>query len=338
LPGNAILRGRFGESLRDAGTEFARLAMWGVFNSRRSVAWLGSVRPAVRWSGLGVIAAGVLIAVFALPKSQPKARPAALDEVVLAADNALGAAMRAGDRAGARRLLTLQFTFVDADGRIHPRREFLGDLKTIAARDATDIKIRNFGSLAMMTGKHTSAQGTDVFFLDVWVKQKGAWRALLMQDVPIRVGGEIAAFRPIRIADVDAHACDNPCNSIPYRVRSMAEQDVARTYQTITKAVAARDAVAWAMHVADEFVSYASSRAPLVRSSRIAAIEDRNDDGASRVGEVKTMRLAVYGDGAVMMATESNGLQPAYRAARVFVKRDGRWLMAATAQTDLKSQ
>jgi hypothetical protein len=280
----------------------------------------------------------VLIAVFALPKSQPKARPAALDEVVLAADQALGAAMRTGDRASARRLLTLQFTYVDADGKIHPRREFLGDLKNVAARPATDIKVRNFGSLAMMTGKHTSAQGADVFFLDIWVKQKGAWRALLMQDVPIRAGEDTAALRPIQIADVGAHACDNPCNTIPYRVRSAAEQDVARTYQTITKAVAARDAGGWAKHVADEFVAYASSRAPLARSSRIAAIEDRDDDGAVRVGEVKSMRLSVYGDGAVMVATEANGPQPAYRAARVFVKRDGHWLMAATAQTDLKSQ
>jgi hypothetical protein len=312
--------------------------MWGDFNPRRLMAWLGSVRPVVRWSGLGVIAAGLLIAVFAFPKSQPKARPAALDEVLLAADKALGAAMRTGDRTGARRLLTLQFTFVDADGKIHPRREFLGDLKNVAARPATDIKIRNFGSLAMMTGKHTSAQGADVFFLDVWVKQKGAWRALLMQDVPIRAGEEAAAFRPIQIADLDTHACDNPCNSMPYRVRSAAEQDVARTYQTITKAIATHDAGAWAKHVADEFVSYASSHAPLARGSRIAAIEDHSDGGGVRVGEVKTMRLAVYGDGAVMVATESNGLQPLYRAARVFVKRDGRWLMEATAQTDLKSQ
>ena len=73
--------------------------------------------------------------------------------------------MRTGDRARARRLLTLQFTYVDADGKIHPRAgNFLGDLKTIAARPATDIEMRNFGSLAMMTGKHTSAQGSDVFF------------------------------------------------------------------------------------------------------------------------------------------------------------------------------
>src|SRR5262249_57198209 len=109
---------------------------------------------------------------------------------------------------------------------------------------------------------------------------KGAWRALLMQDVPIRAGEEAAAaLRPIPVADVGAHACNNPCNTVPYRARSAAELDVAGTYQTITKAVAAHDAGAWAKHVADEFVAYASSRAPLARSSRIAAIENRNDDG-----------------------------------------------------------
>jgi len=132
--------------------------MWGAFNPRHLLAWLGSARSTVRWSGLGFVAVGVLIAVLALPKSQPKARSAALDEVVLAADQALGTAMRSGDRASARRLLTLQFSYVDADGKIHPRREFLGGLTNVAARPATDVKIRNFGSLAMMTGKHASAQ------------------------------------------------------------------------------------------------------------------------------------------------------------------------------------
>jgi Domain of unknown function (DUF4440) len=313
--------------------------MWGVLHPNRSLAMLASVRPAVRWSGFGVIIAGVLIAAFALPKSQPMARPASLDEVVMAADNALSAAVRTGNRTSARRLLTLQFSFVDADGKIHPRREFLGDLKNVAARPATDIKVRNFGSLAMMTGKHTSAQGVDVLFLDIWVKQKGAWRALLMQDMPAGTAdGTDAVLQPIRVADMGAHPCNNPCNTMPYRVRSAAEQDVAKTYQAITKAIAAGDAGTWSKHVADEFIAYASRRAPLARSSRIAAIADPNDDGAARIGEVQNMRLAVYGDGAVMTATEANGPHPAYRAARVFVKRDGRWLMAATAQTDMKSR
>src|SRR5262249_24289464 len=150
-----------------------------------------------------VVAAAVMITRFALPKLHPKPRPAGLDQAGLAADQALGAPLPTGDRARARRPLTLPFTYVAADLKIHPPREFPCGPKTAAARPATDIKIGNFGSLAMMTGKHTSAQGSDVFFLDVWVKQKGAWRALLMQDVPFRAG-EDAALRPIQISDLDA--------------------------------------------------------------------------------------------------------------------------------------
>ena len=66
--------------------------------------------------------------------------------MVLAAGKALGAAMRAGNRTAARRLLALRFTFVDAGGKIDPRRDFLSDLSDIAARPATDIKVRSFGA------------------------------------------------------------------------------------------------------------------------------------------------------------------------------------------------
>ena len=48
------------------------------------------------------------------------------------------------------------------------------------------------------------------------------------------------------------------------------------------------------------------------------------------------MRLAVYGDGAVMTASDVDKGRPPYRAARVFMKRDGQWLMAISAHTDVK--
>ncbi len=40
-----------------------------------------------------------------------------------------------------------------------------------------------YGLVAMVTGTRKSAQGSPVFFLDIWAKQKGSWRALTMQDV-----------------------------------------------------------------------------------------------------------------------------------------------------------
>ncbi len=120
-------------------------------------------------------------------------------------------------------------------------------------------------------------------------------------------------------------------------MRSPAEQDVIGTFQTIMKAIAAHDADEWARHVADEFMVYASGRMPIGKPSRIAAIERQKENSTpARIGQVQTMRLAVYGDGAVMTATDSEEGRSAYRAARVFMKRNGQWLMAFSAHTDVK--
>jgi Domain of unknown function (DUF4440) len=297
------------------------------------------LRAAIRWGGLVVIVAGVLVSAFALLKAQPKAQLIAIDDApLLAVDKALGDAVRAGDKAAARRLLALQFSFVDADGKSHTRKEFLADAVNVAAAPAGDVTVRSYGLLATVTGRHKSAHNADVFFLDVWVKQKGAWRALLLQDVPIAVMDTLAAV-PAPPAGPQSHECKNPCQTIPYRVRSPAEQEVVNAFQATMKAVVADDAGEWGKYVADEFAVYASGRAPVTRSERIATIERcKENDVAPAVGEVQTMRLSVYGDGALMIASEAppNGSNPPYRAARVWVRRNGQWLMAISLHTDVK--
>jgi hypothetical protein len=297
-----------------------------------------ALRPAVRWTALVVIAAGVLIAAFALPKAQTKAQPIAADDAaVLAADAALGEAMRAADKGVARRLLALQFSFVDADGKGYTRKELLADLKHIAASAASEPKVHSYGLVAVVTGRHKSARDADVFFLDIWVKQKSAWRAFLIQEVPI-ADGEMTAATPSADGPQSGD-CKNPCETIPYRVRSAAEQDVVNTFQVLVKAIVAHDAGEWAKHVADEFVLYASGRPPTPKAERIAALERQKESGAAvAVGEVQNMRLAVYGDGAVMTTTDAvpGGSHPPYRAARVWVKSNGQWLLALSAHTDAK--
>jgi Domain of unknown function (DUF4440) len=311
--------------------------MWGAIERGKSAAMSAAVRPAVRYGGLVALVAGVMSAAFMLPKAQPKAQPVAGDAAVFAADAALGDAMRAGDKAAARRLLALQFSQVDADGAIHKRKEFLADLKRVAPSPARDVQIRSFGLVAAVTGRHKSTRDADVFFIDIWVKQKGAWRALLMQDVPIADGDGPVAAMSAPVAEAQPYACDNPCKTIPYRVRSAAEQEVIAAFQSIKTAVVARNANDWAMHVADDFVGYASDLAPVAKAGRIAMIErQKESDATVRVGEVETMRLAVYGDGAVMRATDVDQGRPPYRSAHVFMKRDGQWLMALSAHTDVK--
>jgi hypothetical protein len=297
---------------------------------------------ALRWEWPGTLIVGVLMAAFVAPTAQPKAQPIAGDDTpLLAADAALGEAMRVGDEAAARRLLALQFTFVDADGKIYPRKDFLANLKGLAAAPASDAKVRSYGLLVAVTGRRRSVHDIDVFFLDVWAKQKGAWRALLSQDVVIAATAAAAAAPAgaAPAADPQRFECKNPCQTIPYRVRSPAEQDVVATFQAIEKAVVAHDAAEWGKHVADEFVRYATGQPPVPRSERITTIERQKASSAAvTVGEVEAIRLAVYGDGAVMLATQAapDNSRPPYRAARVWVRRNGQWQLAISAQTDIK--
>jgi ketosteroid isomerase-like protein len=286
---------------------------------------------------IGVLVAGALIAALAEPKAQPA--PTGDEALVLAADAALGAAMRAGDKSSARKLLALQFSFVDEAGAIHERKDFLGELKAVAAAPASDPAVKIYGRIGMVTGHRKSVQGSDVFFLDIWAKQKGSWRALVAQDVVLAATDAPPGAPAAPGAAATPYDCKNPCQIIPYRVRSPAEQDVITSFQAIEKASVGHDAEEWSKHVADEFVLYGSGRPPIPKSDRIATIKRQKDSNAVvKVGEVETMRLAVYEDGAAMTATHTlpDNSRPPYRAARVWVKRNGQWLMAISVQTEVK--
>ncbi len=294
------------------------------------------MRRIIRRFWLGVFVAGVLSAVFTAPRAQPAPGE---DAAVVAADMALGAAMRAGDKSMARRLLSLEFTYTDENGQIHERKAFLADIKSVAPAAATDVNVKIYGLVATVTGKRRSAQGNDAFFLDVWAKDKRAWRALAMQDVVLAAADAPAAEPEAAAAPANSGDCKNPCQTIPYRVRSSAEQDVVTTLQAIEKAGFAHDADDWGKYVADEFVQYRSDRAPIAKPQRIAVMADQKERNLPAVpSAIQSMRLAVYGDGAAMISTESapDGAEPTWRDARVWVRRNGRWQMAISVQTAIR--
>ena len=293
------------------------------------------MRSAMQRWWLGVLVVGVLVAILAELKAQPAPSEEA---VVLAADQALGAAMRGGDTSVVRKLLSLQFTYIDADGKVHERKDCLADLKNLAATLAADPVVKIYGRVGMVTGQRKSADGRDVFFVDIWAKQKRAWRALASQDV-VPAAGDTPRPTVENAAAAAPHDCKNPCQSIPYRVRSPAEQDIITSFQAIEKAAIAHNADEWAKHVADEFELYGSDRPPIPKSGRVATINRQKESNtAVTVGEVEAMRLSVYEDGAAMIASHvvADNSRPPYRAARVWVKRNGQWQMAISVQTDIK--
>jgi hypothetical protein len=296
----------------------------------------GVMRSAMQRWWLGLVVAIALIAVLAELRAQTAPSE---DALVLEADQALGAAVRGGDRSIARKLLSLQFTFVDANGKIHERKDFLADLKTVAAAPPGDPVVKIYGRIGMVTGQRKSADGRDVFFLDIWAKQKRAWRVLVSQEVALAASDTPRPAPASTSAAAAPYDCKNPCQTIPYRVRSPAEQDIVNSFQAIEKAAVGHDAAEWSKHVADEFVLYGSGRAPIAKSGRIAAINRQKENGtAVTVGEVEAMRLSVYDDGAAMITTHAlaDNSRPPYQAARVWVKRNSQWQMAISVQTDIK--
>jgi hypothetical protein len=308
--------------------------MSGATSAARSVA----LRRAVQWGCVGALVAGVLIAILIVgPKAQPRPPVPAVGAPVLAADEALGEAMRVGDKGIARRLLALEFTFVDTDGKIHTRKEVLADLKAVAGGPATDVDVKVYGLVAVVTGHRKSALGEEALFLDIWARQKRAWRALVMQDVPLAEPAAAAAAMAAG-AQATPSECKNPCETIPYRVRSPAEQDIINSFQAIARAVVAHDAGEWGRHVADDFVLYGRGGAPVTKSARIALIErQKESNAAATIGEVEKMMVSAYGDGAVMIATHvSPDSRARFRAVRLWTRRNGQWLMTGSAHTDIK--
>jgi hypothetical protein len=86
-------------------------------------------------------------------------------------------------------------------------------------------------------------------------------------------------------------------------------------------------------------VLYGSAREPISKAGRVAAIQHQKENNTPvHVGEVEAMRLAVYDDGAAMIATHvlPDNSRPPYRAARVWVKRNGQWQMVISVQTNVE--
>ena len=161
-----------------------------------------------RW-WLGLFVAGALIVVLAELRAQTAPSE---DALVLEADQALGAAMRGDDKSVARKLLSLQFTFVDANGKIHERKDFLADLKTAAAAPPSDPAVKIYGRIGMVTGHRKSADGRDVFFLDIWAKQKRAWRTLVSQEVVLAATDTPRPVPAPTSAAAAPYDCKNPCS------------------------------------------------------------------------------------------------------------------------------
>jgi hypothetical protein len=278
-------------------------------------------------------------------RSAPSTRPApSAKQSVLTAAKALQAAIRGGNAAAVEKFLARDFSFIDASGHEHSRREILNALKASPRSAGTAVKVRDYGRVALITGSYKSAQAgerSDLFALDVWVKDGARWKALIHHNnVLARPDAPSAhASGTPRAIDAPPPRCINPLEEVPYQPKSQAERDIIKAFQTLELAVTRNDPDEWRHHVADEFVVTRTRQHPTDKAARMAFMATQRAINAETfVAEVVSLKFWVLGDAAVMRADHAmpGNRRPPYRATRLWVKRDGHWQMAVSQQTTIQ--
>ena len=205
--------------------------------------------------------------------------------------------------------------------------------------------MRDYGRVALITGSYKSAQAgerSDLFALDVWVKDASTWKALIHHnnvlarpDAPSAhvVGGAEADGRA-------AAALREPAGGGSVQAEIAGR---ARHHQSIPGAGARghpqRSRTSGSKHVADEFVVTRTRQHPTDKAARMAFMETQRAINAETfVAEVVTLKFWVLGDAAIMRADHAmpGNRRPPYRATRLWVKRDGHWQMAISQQTTIQ--
>jgi Domain of unknown function (DUF4440) len=262
------------------------------------------------------------------------------DAAALQADTSLQLALKKKDAKAVGALLDNQFTWTNESGQTLTSAQFLKDAAAgtaVGDTEYNDVKARDYGQLAVVTGigKRTGHSGT--FFARIWVKRPAGWLLLTHQDTPIlEKGSPSQQAAPGGKGPAVAAVCENPCRTLPYSPKTAEQKEVVKAYMAVETAVVSHDEKTWAYHVADEFVGigrrYLGS--PDTKAGRVGQIGITTN----RVVLPKMLwgESYVFGDAAIIIADHLPVGEPPYHVIRVWVNRDGRWQLFHRQETTIK--
>lgn len=244
-----------------------------------------------------------------------------VDEELQVADRALVQAVSAGDAKAAAALLDDDFSWVDGNGRLMGKRDIATTLPRPLLHEAGRMAvIYRYGDVA-----HTTCGRDQIYLLRIWVRRAQGWRLLIYHEVSQAV--PLAPHGPGR---KDWH---NPSRTLPYLPRSSDERDCLAAWQQLETAVMTHDAEEWARHVADEFLVIGAARRHTKADRKAVIEEQKRADANSAPSPLVSARLFGFQEAIVMTCEHQPFHGKAARVTRVFVKRDGNWLMAVSFQT-----
>ena len=118
------------------------------------------------------------------------------EEQILKLEDDWVRALEKQDREGLNKILAREFTFIEPDGSLINRDDYLADRSSNASDtesfEIADVKVRVFGDSALVTGisKITERrQGNRYRFSlrwkELWVREAGKWKVLAGQATPV---------------------------------------------------------------------------------------------------------------------------------------------------------
>lgn len=275
-------------------------------------------------SAMGILSVGFLLVI-------PIVRGIAVTEEasVLQADRKFVESAARGDGATVSELLDTEFTWTDAEGKTISREEALVALPKPALGDEAGAhQVRQTRSQV----EAIMADRDNIHVLRLWVKRGSSWRLLVYHEVAL--GRQQGSAHSSGVTD-----CENPCRTIPYKPKNAAEQAIIASWQALETGVTNHDAAAWAPHIADEFAMLSSANDhPLTKADRIAALNlQKQSARASAPSPLVSAQMFDFGDSVIMTCMHQPYTGKPVHVSRLWIKRDGRWVMSISFQTTIQA-
>lgn len=283
----------------------------------------------MRYRAKGSLVMAVALGGMLMAPSVGRTAAASDEQAAVQADGELVRAAAKGDRETLGKLLDAEFTWTDAQGKTYAKAEVAAGLPSIAvgADTGTNVDHRTYGEVVAVV----ATQGKS-YALRLWVKRPAGWRALAYHEVTLRE-------QPAARGGSGVKECENPCKSIPYKPKNEAEQAIVASWQALETGVTAHDSAAWAPHIADEFLMVSSSNDhALSKADRMATLDRQKQSGVgSAPSPLVSAEMFDFGDAVVMKCLHQPFSGKPVRVTRLWIKRDGKWVMSISFQTTIQA-
>jgi len=244
---------------------------------------------------------------------------------LLQADKVFVQALLQKDAAAIATHLSPDFTWIDSAGKRLTRGQVLETFPAVANAEV-EAQLRVYGNTAVVRANRGRMN-----VLRVWVKRADGWRALLYQEVLQVEKSETPAAKT-------SAECVNPCKTIPFQPQTANEKAAIASWQGVMRAMAESDADAYAPLIADEFTATDTFHdRPYTKADRLAQIEKQKTTGRRAAPqELLSGEMFDFGETVMMVAHEQRPGGKSYFNTRLWVKRDGRWQMIFSVNTQIE--